>query len=983
MSVHNPISKGINNTLMRIIRKVHRIKLVSLFLMSFWTTFLYSVLVVDFDKQHPLFNFSEMVSLSRPQLEYALELSPDHYLLKIIHTVEAGQSKTVTFSDKAICPVKVYRKGNKETSYFFLSPDEIHKNDSLKINFSSVFPEEVKIKIHNYRHSPCKGMIVCFRPSRVSLLQFAPLRLLFVLSLSCFLFAMIFFIISEANKRITVYIILIVNVCLSIIAINNILPFTSRVVFIDAPYYWFWFVFTASIIMLVYIAPRLLVYIKPSVFSKIKYESVEVTCQTVILILAMLSTPFFIIHGMWTHPGLYPVSVFDEATHTFTEIPLVQKAILDGHILKMNFFNNFGTPLLGDPVTNPFALHAISYFFFKPHIAMITNKIVLSILTFLVLFFFYRRRNLSFYSSILTAFLTFTAPTYFWFFEHHPHQGVLFYFLCILLLIDLSYCKPKTIHYILLHISFVAFFVSSGIVGIFLGLPFALVFSLILVKFNIKRLVKIFILPLITAVILVHPHLFYFQKIAPLTWRSGFSFDYVSQYTFLELLKGCTFLTTIRGYHTDFSINYSLVVLIFIVLGFLMYKNLKNNLNFILSFVLGLVPFMGVMIMLRFRWIQSSIPAIKPVDITRILWFSNIFLMISLGLMFDKLTRREVSLVTTKYLIYLLAPLLFLIGFILKSEESFVNILTHILSPILILLTYYALLKRNSGRVFTTMLLGPLMFILLLLPRAKVYELLASNNYNRLEMMSYAPVEFVECMEPYCRLSTCQMPSQNEPMYASPDQKIARYHIFGSAGRSIIAHGGFRAFLEQNDLVSFGWLRMLYFFKPGFPAKLARFGIRYLACQSEDSSAVERMGWQRLINVKDVVLFENSLKPSPFYCMTKNQVHFIHNYKFFYDRVEIDIPLIDFENAEIVATFISWPGWRAFLDDKPVDIFTKEDQFIRVNVSKGKKLILEFAPYSNMYILSSAMLSFVFMMACCFFGLIKNNLFNGFSKRSF
>ncbi len=947
--------------------KLRRNRFFLLFLLSLWTTVLHGLVVVDFPKQHPLFNFYEETILTDSQIKRTFQIKPDYYLLKVIHSIQYSPIKEVIFNGKVIPSSEVRRKSSTESNYFHVYSDQIQENNLLEINFIPGAPKEVKIRLRNYQHSLINNIVTFHKSTLTHMLNFSAFRSLFAFLLIYLLFCSILFLAGETSGKIGVYIILVLNLILSITAANNLLPFIPQMVFVSADYFWFWYVLAVCFTVPLYLAR--IIYRK-KVFGLTQAKVLVLTFMTLI-------TPVFLLHTIYTHPGLYPVEAFDESAHTYTEIPLVQKALLDGHILKMNFFNNFGTPLLGDPVTNPFALHALTYLFLKPNIAMICNKILLSILTFLLLFLFYRRRSLSFYSSILTAFLTFTVPSFFWFFQHHPHQGVLFYFSAILLVMELAQTKNKIVYYILLHFGFIVLFLSSGIMGTFLGVPFLLVFSLIITKLNIKQLVKLFLLPLGSGLILTHPQLLYFLKIAPLTARSTFSFEIVNPYSFIDLLRGFTFLTeTITCYHTDYSINYSLVVLVFVILGLVTSRAVKNNLNILLSVILGLLPFLFVIVMLRYRTLQSSLPLMKSIDITRILWFSSIFLMIPLGLFFDRLTQRKLSLTFTKYLIVLLTPLLFLAAFGVKFEKRYTDIFIYVLSPIVILLAYYKLVKSKRDDKLAFNWLGISIFALLFLVRFDVYYDSITWSSVSEDMMSYSPVEFVEHMEQYSRLSSCQMPIYNEAGYSSPDQKIAKYNILGSAGRSIILHGGFRSFLEKNDLISFGWLKLLYYFKINTPDQLARFGIRYFVTQSKDSPEAENLGWKKVFSVKDLVLFENPLKPSPFYYMTGNQMNFIRDYKFSYDRIEIDLPPIKRNDFEVTATFIGWPGWKAEVDGKPVGILSKENQFITVNCTNGGKLVLSFAPYSNLYIITSLISSIVFMLTCCFLVKYRNRISN-------
>ena len=978
-----------------------------------WAGVLHSILAVDIDKHYRLTEVKKRISTCEPRVEYLFELDPDYYLLKITHTAQADKGKDVVLNGRTILPfnTRARRIKTEETSYYRISPSQIQRSNSLEIGLVSGLSQEVKIVIRNYRHSFAgDNIVVFFRSEGAPAFQFGPLRSVAAFGSACVLLGAAISLLERRHRKTAVHIIFILNILLSLIAANNCLPVSPYTLLFDSSYVVFVLVLVGSIIAVIrawpFAARFTVTNVVPWITHKkaqsvlrkaLQYTAPQKTARVLVFALAALATPLLLVHAMWTHPGCYPVEIFDESTHTFIEVPLVQEALRDGHILKMNFFNNFGTPLLGDAVANPFALHAWTYFFFKPHIAMVINKIILWILTFLALFLFYRRRSLSFYSSILTALLTVSGPAFYWFFQHHPHQGVLLYFSCILLLIDLTYSKPKVINYLLLHVSFIVFLLSSGIMGVFLGLPFAFAYTLMLGKFDLRTTARLFVLPLASGLILVHPHILYFLKISGLTWRSGFSLaDAIPHYSFIDLLKGCAFLTDKHLFHTDWSINYSLVVLTFALLGFLTYRKALNKAGLVPSLILGLAPFLLITIMLRYRSIQSALPIVKSIDVTRVLWFADIFFMIPLGLMFDSLAQKRLSFVSARRLLYVAAPLLLAACYVVKSGHNPVELGAYVLSPVFLLLAYCLLVKYRPAQESAWRAFSILLFVSVLFPRYDAYETISTFQSHSEETMSYAPVEFAERMEPYYRLATHELPQHLDPS-SSSDQKAAKYKILGSDGRSVIVHGKFRTFLQENDLISSGegWMAQLYYFKPNSPEELALFGIRYFVSESKDSSAMEKLGWRPVLIAEQMgryyretstaradrnqaesealALFENPFEPSPFYYMHEDQPRFIHNYRFSCDKVEIDVPSTGDDNLEVVATFIAWPGWKAELDGKPVDILHKEDQFIRVDCADGGRLVLEFSPYSDLYIFTSSMLSVVFILVCSFLMGSKRN----------
>jgi len=930
-------------------------RLLALSALSLWTAVLYGTLGVDFTGARRLVEFERRIQPSGGGSEEHLKLKPDWYLLKISHKGWTRWRGEVEFNDRNMKPFQVRRRREGVTAYFQIPANQVRADNVLRIKYGSTVPEETKLTIRNYRHSSVSNCVITlYRPKLADLLEFSPVRCTLAFSAAAIFFAVVLYGIGSP-KNLVIHMIVVLYVILSGLVVFNFVPLSRFVVFISADYFHFW-----GLVLGVVAAAAC---VSNAAADRIRrYTGLE-PGEATILTLVSLITPSYMLHSILRQPCLYPIETFDEAAHTYTEVPLVQGALLRGHILKMNFFNNFGTPLLGDPINNAFALHAWVYLLFKPYIAMTINEVMFSILTFWVLFFFYRRRNLSFWASILAGILTLTAPSFFWFLQHHPHQGVLFYFTCILLLMDIAREGAGWGRYLLLHLGFMAFFLGSGLMGIFLGVPFLLVFALILAGRDARLFGRIFVLPLISALLLVHPHLLYFLRIAPLTARAHFDLGAVKHYSFAELVKGCAFLRGIRGYHTDFSINYSLPVVVFAVLGLATFRSWKKDLDLRLSVVLGLVPTLLVVVLLRFKWIHSSLPLAKSADMTRVLWFSTVFLMIPLGRMFDRMRCGRLSGRVAGYMLAVAGPALLAAGVAVDFGRSFPEMVIGVFSPPLLLAAYAVLVAFRPADKKAFSLLGFFLLLSLLVPRLEVYRDILDGRHSSPEMTSYTPMEFVKHMARHYRVSTCQPKKVVDPG-SSSDQKIARYGILGSAGRSIIAHGSLRAFLERKDLVSSGWLRLLYFFKARPPAELARFGIRYLVSASEDSDRVASLGWRKMARSQGQVLFENPLKPSPFYVLGDGEIEFLHDYTISDDRIEITVPTVG-RGCELLATFVTWPGWKAELDGRAVEIRQGPEHFIRLDCSGGGKLVLEFEPYSDLYIAASGAASLLFAGACC------------------
>jgi hypothetical protein len=233
-----------------------------LFLLSFWTALLHTVLVADIPKEC-LFRLEETVAASGAQVEFVFELVPDSYLLKVKHNSQPNQSKDVVLNGAPLSAFKVLKENSssssrlwteKVTDYFYISPNQIRKNNSLKINFHSGFPEKVRIKFRNYRGSFLNdNVIVFFKQPPACLFKSAPLQLIFTFVSTYFLFVIISILAGEAYKKAAVYMVFCLDIFFSAIAVNNFLPFTLYTVCIN---FWFWLVLIASFILLVGIYKR-------------------------------------------------------------------------------------------------------------------------------------------------------------------------------------------------------------------------------------------------------------------------------------------------------------------------------------------------------------------------------------------------------------------------------------------------------------------------------------------------------------------------------------------------------------------------------------------------------------------------------------------------------------------------------------------------------------------------------------------------------
>lgn len=228
-------------------------KIVSLFLLSLWIAILYNISVVDFSKEYPLFRLREDITLTSPDAETAFDLVPGNYLLKIIYNAQDVQSKEVLFNGNKITSFKVHKPQNI-SEYFYIPPDQIQKNNLLKMRFSSDFPRDLTVKLQNYRHMAIANKLVGFPKSMAtSLIRLKPLQstIVFLLSFSFLATSMSY--LKETSRKYLKTLFIVLGLILTTIVIIHVLPFVRTVFFLSPTCFFAWWAWPLIISLLVII----------------------------------------------------------------------------------------------------------------------------------------------------------------------------------------------------------------------------------------------------------------------------------------------------------------------------------------------------------------------------------------------------------------------------------------------------------------------------------------------------------------------------------------------------------------------------------------------------------------------------------------------------------------------------------------------------------------------------------------------------------
>ena len=191
-----------------------------------------------------------------------------------------------------------------------------------------------------------------------------------------------------------------------------------------------------------------------------------------------------------------------------------------------------------------------------------------------------------------------------------------------------------------------------------------------------------------------------------------------------------------------------------------------------------------------FPALPMHLPLVKATNISRLLWFADLFLALPVGVALVAVWRG-------------MPP------FRLRALSAF-------LDGLLDSSTRIATRHNLGGRV----LLG-ITAALCLGQRGYAFLKQVDNATSTEKWTLFQPERFLTMMQPYTRLATLC-----DPVPWSQDTKAYRHQVLGSAGRSIILNKAFKDYLQKRGLIEAGFSGMTYFFRPAPPAVLAQFGIR-------------------------------------------------------------------------------------------------------------------------------------------------------------
>ncbi len=226
---------------------------ISFFLLSIWIVILYDVSVVDFSKEYPLFKLKEEIPVTSPNVETTFDLVPGNYLLKIIYDAQEIKCKEVLFNGNKITSFKVHKTRNI-SEYFYIPPDQIQKNNLLKISLRSNFPRDLTVKLQNYRHMSISNNIVGFpRSMTANLIKFEPVQSAVVFLLSFSFLTTSMSLLKETSRKYLKKLVVVLGLILTTVVIIQVFPFVRTVFFMSPACFFAWWAWPLIISLLMII----------------------------------------------------------------------------------------------------------------------------------------------------------------------------------------------------------------------------------------------------------------------------------------------------------------------------------------------------------------------------------------------------------------------------------------------------------------------------------------------------------------------------------------------------------------------------------------------------------------------------------------------------------------------------------------------------------------------------------------------------------
>lgn len=685
-------------------------------------------------------------------------------------------------------------------------------------------------------------------------------------------------------------------------------------------------------------------------------------------LLCFLFLSLIVIAKVFTIPGCLAFDPNDDRNHTFVNLGVARETFLAGETPQINFYNNFGTPILGDALSYPFALQALTHYALPGPLAMTVNRSVLAFFTLVALYVFFRTYFGTAIATLLAA-SVFLTPGFLWHFAHHHYQAALLW--TTLALLFLRYFGQKRLSArLLLGLLFLTetlLILGVSINVVVIALLFIIAASVFLAEERWRTALGLTIGSTISAIVATAPQTFSFFGAIARSQRLDASFiagTAYEHYSLPRVVLGLLTQVQAGGGHIEVALYLSLALFVSSFIGtWLLLQQQATRRRGVFVLILGLTPLILVLILLSLPQLWARLPIIKAIDITRVWWFSSIFLGLAVGQFLTALLKGQLA---RRLAIAALTVSVFVTGGLLLWRLGCSYGLTGIgrcgppdaIQPIylggmvLFTLLLAAYLYRPKPESINTnykngfALVALFVFALAVAPNLfRVLRLdeptCAGSHWFALhDRAQFQPPELLAQMEPHHRVATELNSSDGQ------DLTVSFNHVLGSNGRSIILDRAFTAYLLKHKLITIDdRLSGYHFSRPWQSEQLERLGIRYIIASST-APELEQAGWRVIATTSGLLLYDNPRRPTSFYLENDRRLIFVRDYRFRGNTAEVILPSLT-NTTTLVATFVERPGWRVIVDGQTRSYAVGEDRLIRIELQPNDRIVhLSYVPYS-------------------------------------
>lgn len=675
----------------------------------------------------------------------------------------------------------------------------------------------------------------------------------------------------------------------------------------------------------------------------------------------------------------------DDKNHTFVNLFAARAIFAAGEIPQINYFNNFGTPLLQDNITFPFAPQALTYLFLDGPEAMTVNRVLIALLTLLALHFFFafhladrggeQKTNQAVdppgFDQVATptfvlALVAFFTIDHFWHFAHHHYQMTMLFFMLALILIQrtdgVRTWKQAGLFFGLFNL----FVLSASIHVVFLTLPFLVVYSYYITE-DWKRtarfglLLGLSLLPALPLLIAFFADISQSVRstVGHWIWRPEPDLE-----TVIKLSLG-------KSHDPEdwmFTFNYSFAILLFSAAGTAEYIRNKRWRKTLLVLFAGYLPIAVVVFLTVNRDIWHAIPFLKSTQIIRTFWFASLFLVLPAGeylaTLFQRSRRFE--------LMVLLAAILALAVLDFAPDrtqyDSVYQFIT--LGTLLWLLPVLVLTKGNQQGIARMLCRTVGYFLLLLAVYPTMNRLLGFDEANRCNGRSH---HFA------LRINQDNLPASLDDLVAPGSRMVSAFHtvrghdltsiyhgLLGGNGRSIILDRRLRTYLEDRNLIKIDNYHGDYHFEPPLDAgELEDLGVRYVLTPADTKKVfLKEPGATRTrlhSHFADYDLYELPSRPSPLYFVGNGQrLTFVHDFVFKGNKIEIHLKDIPASADHLVVTMTARRGYTIRKDGKITDPAPDERNFLKIPIDgKTRHVSVEYLAVSPLFVFLLLLAGFI------------------------